>query len=68
MNIKKSYQHRKESEEINGIITQFQAHIRGYLIRQEIKNKIQWCNQQEIYALKIQVSFFSMSKLLIFNK
>lgn len=53
--MKKSYQHRKESEEINSIITQLQAHIRGYLVRQEVKNKIQWHSKQEIYAIKIQV-------------
>lgn len=58
MNIKKSYQHRKESEEINIMITELQAHIRGYLIRQEIKNKIQYCKRQELYAIKIQVSYY----------
>lgn len=56
MNMKKSYQHRKESNEINELITHFQAHIRGYLVRQKVK-KIQWC-RQELYATKIQVSFF----------
>lgn len=58
MNIKKSYQHRKQSDEINEVFTQFQAHIRGYLVRQEIKNKVQYCCKQELYAIKIQVRFF----------
>lgn len=62
MKIKKKNQHLKKSEQINEIITQLQAHIRGYLVRQKIKNKIQVHNKQEIYALKIQVSC-----LLIFN-
>lgn len=57
MNMKKSYQHRKESNDINKLITQLQAHIRGYLVRQEVK-KVRWCNKQELYAIKIQVSFF----------
>jgi len=67
MNMKKSYEHRKQSDEINEIFTQFQAHIRGYLIRREIKNKIQYCNRQELYktnAIKIQVSFFLDIKYL----
>lgn len=54
--MKKKYQNQKESEQINEIITQLQAHIRGYLVRQEIKNKIQYCNKQVLYASKIQVS------------
>lgn len=66
MNIKKSYQHRKESKEINIVITQLQAHIRGYLIRQEIKNKVQYCNRQELYAIKIQVSFFHFLIVIIY--
>jgi len=57
--MKKSYEHRKQSNEINEIFTQFQAHIRGYLTRQKIKNKIQYCNKQELYAMKIQVSCFT---------
>jgi len=56
MNIKKSYQHRKESEEINKMIIQLQANIRGYLVRQEIKNKNKLCYKHELYAIKIQVS------------
>lgn len=56
MNMKKSYQHRKESNEIIELITHLQAHIRGYLVRQKVK-KIQLC-KQELYAIKIQVSFF----------
>lgn len=62
MNMKKSYEHRRESNEINEMITQLQAHIRGYLVRQEI-NKIQWGNKQELYAIKIQVGFFFLSIL-----
>lgn len=58
MNIKKRCQHQKESEEINRMITQLQAHVRGYLIRKFIKNKIQLCNKQELYAVKIQVSSY----------
>lgn len=58
MNIKKKCQHQKESEQINEIIIHLQAHIRGYLIRKEIKNKILYCNKQELYASKIQVSNF----------
>jgi len=53
--MKKSYQHRKESEEINKMIIQLQANIRGYLVRKEIKNKIKLCSRQELYAIKIQV-------------
>lgn len=56
MNMKKSYQHRKESNGINELITQFQAHIRGYLVRKEVK-KIQ-LRKQELCAVKIQVGFF----------
>lgn len=55
--MKRSYQHRKESEEMNKMITLLQAHIRGYLVRQEMKNKIQRYNRQALYAIKIQVSF-----------
>lgn len=56
--MKKSYQHRKESENLHEIIINLQAHIRGYLVRREIKNKIQWCNIQELHVIKIQVNFF----------
>lgn len=55
MNIKKSYQHQKESKKINTIIIQLQAHIRGYLVRQEIKNKVTLYNKQKLYVIKIQV-------------
>ncbi|XP_050432882.1 ras GTPase-activating-like protein IQGAP1 [Adelges cooleyi] len=54
MNMKKSYQHRKENEELEKIIIQLQAHIRGYLVRREIKNQKQCCSQQELFAIKIQ--------------
>ncbi|XP_025412604.1 ras GTPase-activating-like protein IQGAP1 isoform X2 [Sipha flava] len=54
MNMKKSYQHRKESEEMEKMITQLQAHIRGFLVRRELKNKNKWSNKQEYYAIKIQ--------------
>jgi hypothetical protein len=57
MNMKKSYQHRKESEEMEKMITQLQAHIRGFLVRRELKNKNKWSNKQEYYAIKIQVCF-----------
>lgn len=56
MKMKKSYQHQKESEKMNEIITDLQAHIRGYLVRQNIKLKNQCHNKQELYAIKIQVS------------
>lgn len=56
--MKKSYQHRKESEELNKLIIQLQANIRGYLVRQEIQNKIKLCSRQELYAIKIQVSYY----------
>lgn len=67
MNMKKSYQHRKESEEINKMIIQLQANIRGYLVRQEIKNKVQLCYKHELYAIKIQVSFFFQFCLYLFT-
>lgn len=59
MNMKKKCQHQKESKQINAIIIHLQAHIRGYLVRKEIKNKFQYCNKQELYASKIQVRIFS---------
>jgi len=58
MNMKKSYQHRKESEEVNKMIIQLQANIRGYLVRREIKNKNKLCYRHELYAIKIQVSCY----------
>lgn len=66
--MKKSYQHRKESKDLNEIIIHLQAHIRGYLIRKEIKSKIQWCNIQELHVIKIQVSFFyySLYNMLVY--
>lgn len=56
--MKKNYQNRKKSEELNKFIIQLQANIRGYLVRQEIKNKIKLCSRQELYAIKIQVSYY----------
>lgn len=55
--MKKSYQHRKELEQLNEMFIQLQAHIRGYLVRQELKNNICWSNKQELFAIKIQVGF-----------
>lgn len=54
--MKKKYQHRKESIELNEIIIYLQAHIRGYLVRKEIKSRIQRCNIQELHVIKIQVN------------
>lgn len=62
--MKRSYQHRQDSEKINKMITQLQAHIRGYLVRQKVKHKIQQHNKQAIYAIKIQVSFLF---IFVFN-
>ncbi|XP_050539005.1 ras GTPase-activating-like protein IQGAP1 [Daktulosphaira vitifoliae] len=53
MNMKKSYQHRKDTEELVNIIIQLQARIRGYLVRQELK-KVQICNKKTLFAVKIQ--------------
>jgi len=64
MNMKKSYQHRKESEDMNKIIIQLQANIRGYLVRREIKNKNKLCYRHELYAIKIQVSCYYFLKIL----
>lgn len=66
--MKKSYQRRKESEEISNSIVKLQAHIRGYLVRKEMKNRIQWCSRQELFALKIQVGVFPLFFLRIFKK
>lgn len=66
MNMKKSYQHRKESQEINEMITQLQAHIRGFLVRREIQHKNKWSNNQAFYAIKIQVCFgFSVNCIVL---
>lgn len=55
--MKKSYQHRKESEEMREMIILLQAHIRGFLVRREIKKKYILSNKQAFYAIKIQVCF-----------
>jgi len=64
--MKRSYQHQKESEQINKMITLLQAHIRGYLVRQKMKNKIQRYNRQALYATKIQVSFLLVFYIRIY--
>jgi len=64
--MKKSYQHRKESEEMNKMIIQLQANIRGYLVRREIKNKLKLCSRQELYAIKIQVSYYYIFRNFIY--